>query len=388
MQPPSMTGRGVLPWLLVPAVLSLAACGQDAGEGQPAGPGGPGGMPPTPVTVQEVTTTSVLVEADYTGRVRGLRQAEVRARVGGILETRLYEEGEKVAAGTPLFQVDPAPFRIAVQRAEAELANARAELNQAQREWRRISRLFEQSVASERERDLALSARELAEAGVAQAEAGLAQAELELGYATVRAPVGGVTGLEAVTPGNLIAAGDFLTTVTQLDPVQVRFSLPADVAAARRALVQSGSAADEETLQVTLVQRGAPPYPEPGRMDFLASTVDPATGNVMAQAVFPNADGILRPGETVRVRLATERLSGVIVIPPEAVSQSPRGATVFVVGAEGTAMARVVTLGPVLDEGQVILDGLEAGTRVVVNGQVALRDGARVEVQAPGDGAR
>ncbi|WP_240901131.1 efflux RND transporter periplasmic adaptor subunit [Thioalkalivibrio sp. XN8] len=345
-------------------------------------------MPPAPVTVQEVTTRSVVVEADYTGRVRGLRQAEVRARVGGILETRLYEEGEEVAAGAPLFQVDPAPFRIAVQRAEAALANARAELNQAQREWRRVSRLFEQGVASERERDLALSVRELAEAGLAQAEAGLAQAELELGYATVRAPVAGFTGLEAVTPGNLIAAGDLLTTVTQLDPVQVRFSLPADAAAARRALARTGAGADQETLQLTLVQRGAPPYPEPGRMDFLASTVDPATGNVMAQAVFPNPERILRPGETVRVRLATERLSGVIVVPPEAVSQSPRGATVFVVGGEGKALARVVTLGPVLEEGQVILDGLEAGARVVVNGQVALRDGARVEVQAPGDEAR
>lgn len=123
-------------------------------------------------------------------------------------------------------------------------------------------------------------------------------------------------------------------------------------------------------------------------MDFLASTVDPATGNVMAQAVFPNPDRVLRPGETVRVQLATERLEGVFVVPPAAVSQSPRGATVFVVAEDETAVARVVTLGPLLEEGQVVLDGLEQGARLVVNGQVGLRDGAQVKVQAPGDGNR
>lgn len=386
MQAPFLTGRGLVAWLLLSVTLALGACGPGAEQGPPAGPGGPGGMPPAPVTVQETRARSVLVSKDFTARVRGVRQAEVRARVGGILEARLYEEGQEVEAGAPLFQVDPAPFRIAVQRAEAGLANARAELNQAQREWRRISGLFERRVASERDRDLALSARELAEAGVAQAEAVLAQAELELGYATVRAPVAGVTGLEAVTPGNLIAAGDLLTSVTQLDPVQVRFSLPADVAAARRALGQSG--ADGAELQLTLVQADGRAYPQGGQMDFLASTVDPATGNVMAQAVFPNPERVLRPGDTLRVRLATERLEGVFVIPPAAVAQSPRGATVFVVDAEDTARAQVVTLGPLLDEGQVVLDGLEDGARLVVNGQVALRDGAKVNLESQGDGAR
>lgn len=386
MHAPPLIRRDRLSWMLLPVVLALAGCGQGQDPAQSAGPGGPGGMPPAPVTVQEAMPRSVLVRSDYTGRVRGLRQADVRPRVGGILEARLYEEGAEVPADAPLFQVDPAPFRIAVQRAEAALDNARAELNQAQREWRRVSGLFEQKVASERERDLALSARELAEAGVAQAEAVLAQARLELGYATVRAPVAGVTGLEAVTPGNLVAAGDLLTTVTQLDPVQVRFSLPAAAAAARRSLEAGG--AGPADLELTLVQPGAAPYPEAGRMDFLASTVDPATGNVMAQAVFPNPDRVLRPGETVRVQLATERLEGVFVVPPAAVSQSPRGATVFVVAEDETAVARVVTLGPLLEEGQVVLDGLEQGARLVVNGQVGLRDGAQVKVQAPGDGNR
>jgi membrane fusion protein (multidrug efflux system) len=337
------------------------------------------------VTVESVAPRSVLVHADYTARVRGLRQAQVRARVGGILEERLYEEGEEVAAGTPLFQVDPVPFRIAVQSAEADLANARAELSQAQREWRRVSGLFEQGAVSEREHDLALSARELAEAGVASAEAALAQAELELGYAMVRAPVAGVTGLEAVTPGNLISAGDLLTSVTQMDPIQVRFSLPADAAAARRKL---GEQADRAALQVQLTWPDGRSYPQAGEIDFLASTVDPATGNVMVQAVFPNPDHLLRPGETARVRLAVQRLDGVFVVPPAAVSQGPRGAIVFVVSGDGTAGARVVTLGPLEEEGQVVLDGLAAGDRIVVNGQVALRDGAAVSIETSGDGTR
>jgi membrane fusion protein (multidrug efflux system) len=376
--------RRLLPgaWLVV--VLALAACGRQGGEDSASGPGAPGSMPPAPVTVASVQPESVEIEADYTARVRGLRHAEVRARVGGILEERLYAEGTEVDAGAPLFRIDPAPYRIALERARAELANARAALNQAEREWRRVSGLFEQAAISERERDLALSIRELAEARLAQAQAGVSQAELELGYTTVRAPVSGATGLEQVTPGNLLKVGDLLTTVTQLDPVQLRFSLPARDAATRRALQASGA---EDRLPVDLYWPDGSVYAHRGRVDYLASTVDADTGNVVAQAVFPNPERALRPGETVRVRLIVDRMEDVFLLPPEAVSQGGDGPKVFLFTPENAAQARPVRLGPLLEGRQVVLEGLAAGDRVVVNGQAGLQDGAAVTLQGAGQDA-
>ena len=375
--------RGLVlgPWLVV--VLSLVACGREGGSGGAQEPGSSGSMPPAPVTVAVAQPETVAIEADYTARVRGVQQAEVRARVGGILEERLYEEGAEVEAGAALFRIDPAPYRIALERARAELANAQAALNQAEREWRRVSGLFEQAAISARERDLALSDKELAAARLAQAEAGVAQAELELGYTTVRAPVAGTTGLEQLTAGNLLDVGAMLTTVTQLDPVQLRFALPAADAATRRTLQQ---AAGEAALGVELYWPDDSVYAYRGEMDFLASTVDPATGNVMAQAVFPNPDATLRPGETVRVRLVIERLESVFLLPPEAVSQGSDGPQVFLVTEESKAQARTVRLGPLVDGQQAVLEGLEAGDRVVVNGQVGLRDGAAVNPQGEGQG--
>jgi len=367
---------------LLVVVLALAACGRDGGGGGTAGPGGPGEMPPAPVTVATMQPETVVIEADYTARVRGLRQAEVRARVGGILEERLYTEGAEVEAGAPLFRIDQAPFRIALERARAERANAQAARNQAEREWRRVSGLFEQAAVSERERDLALSNKELASARLAQAEAGVSQAELELGYTTVRAPVSGATGLEQVTPGNLLSVGAMLTTVTQLDPVQLRFSLPAADAAARRALQDAGGG----ELGVTLFLPDGRVYAQRGHVDYLASTVDPETGNVAAQAVFPNPERALRPGETLRLHLVVNRLENVFLLPPEAVSQASDGPRVFVVTQENTAQARPVQLGPLYNGRQVVLEGLGAGDRVVVNGQVGLQDGAAVNPQGAADG--
>ena len=366
-------------WLVV--VLVLAACGRGGGGGAP-GPGGAGETPPAPVTLATVQPETVVIEADYTARVRGLRQAEVRARVGGILEERLYTEGVEVEAGAPLFRIDQAPFRIALERARAERANAQAARNQAEREWRRVAGLFEQAAVSERERDLALSNKELASARLAQAEAGVAQAELELGYTTVRAPVSGATGLEQVTPGNLLSVGAMLTTVTQLDPVQLRFSLPAADAAARRALQDAGGA----ELGVTLFLPDGRVYAQRGQVDYLASTVDPETGNVAAQAVFPNPERDLRPGETLRLHLVVNRLENVFLLPPEAVSQGSDGPRVFAVTQENTAQARPVQLGPLYNGRQVVLEGLGAGDRVVVNGQVGLQDGAAVNPQGAADG--
>jgi len=369
--------------LAVPAlVIGLAVALPGCGRPQDGGPGPGGQMPPSQVTFTTVGRETVQIERDYAGRLYGAREATVRARVGGLLEARLYVEGERVEPGAPLFRIEQAPYRIALQRAEAELANAQAALNQAQREWRRIAGLFEQRAVSERQRDEALAARELAEARLALARAGVAEAQLNLDYTVVAAPVGGITGPEALTPGNLLAPGDLLTTVTQLDPIQLHFSLPAGDAESRRRLAGDTS---EASADLRLLLADGRVYEEPGSIDFTASTVDGRTGAVNVRAVFPNPQGQIVPGAMVRVRLPVERLESVHVVDAQAVSQGPAGPMVFVVDAEDTARARPVKLGPTIGSRQVVLAGLEDGDRVVVNGQVALRDGARVAPR-PRDG--
>ncbi|MCH8544578.1 MAG: efflux RND transporter periplasmic adaptor subunit [Alcanivorax sp.] len=304
---------------------------------------------------------------------------EVRARVDGILEHRRYVEGQRVEQDDVLFDIDSQPFDIARQRAEAERQDARAGLNQAEREWRRIRRLFEQNAVSERERDQAQSQHELAQARLALTEAGVADAERNLGYAQVRAPLAGATGLEMLPEGSLVERGTLLTTVTELDPVHVRFSVPERDAALRRA---AGGSRGSSKAFLTLPD--GRDYDSDGEVTFTDSTIDARTGSVMARAVFANPDGDIIPGQFVRVRVVLQSLEDVMLVPESAVGQGREGPQVFVV-SDDKASARVVQLGPVVDGRQIILDGLEEGDQVVVNGQVALRDGMPVRAEQAED---
>ncbi len=356
-------------------VFVLSACGseQDAGGGHQA-------PPPPAVTVEAVSPRSVLVEGEYAGRVHGSREVEVRARVEGILEERLYTEGQVVSEGDALFRIDPEPYEIAVRSAEAERANAAANLEQARRDWERISGLYQRDAVSRRERDQALTNRQLAEARMALVDAAVADARRNLRYTEVQAPVSGATGLEVLPEGSLIERGTLLTTLTQHDPVHVRFALPENDAAvqrvARHAMVRGNDAGHRYAARIRLPDGRW--YPGRGEIDFTASTIDPRTGTVTARAVFPNPDGELVPGQFVRVTVGLQELEAVFLIDQRAVGEGRDGPQVFVVDDADTARLRVVALGPVVDGRQVVLDGLAPGDRVVVNGQVSLRDGAEV----------
>lgn len=341
-----------------------------------------GGMqrPPSPVTVSRIQPTDTKQIRTYAGRVYGAREVEVRSRVQGILQQRLFKEGEEVKQGAILFQIDPEPFQVALDAAKANHRTASATLNQAEREWRRTSRLYEQNAVSQREYDNARSAYELAQANQALAQSQVAKAQLELSYTRVEAPVNGVTGLETVSEGNLVERGTLLTSLIQLNPVHVRFSLPEADAALRRNANPSTNG-DISNHPVSLLTAAGSVYPLAGEIDFTASSVDQLTGTVAARAIFPNPDKLLVPGQFVRVQVLLQSFQDTIVIPETAVVQGPQGPSVFVI-EDNSAQFRPLSLGPVTDAGQVVFDGLSAGDLVVVNGQVSLYPGAPVNIVA------
>lgn len=372
--PPALIWRPVLFMLF----FGLAAC--SSGEEPSNGGQGGRGQPAPAVSVEAVETRDVEVRQDYAGRARGAREVEVRARVQGILEERLYNEGQIVEEGAPLFRIDPRPSEAAVQSAEAQKRVAEAELRQAEREWNRIGSLYERNAVSERDRDTARSERELAEANLAVAQAALTRTELDLGYTDVEAPVSGVTSLEDLPEGSLVEVGTLLTSIVQQDPIHVRFALPEDDASiqrkAQKAMVGNG---EEASIPAMLIRPDGSIYEQEGEVDFTASTLDSRTGSVSARAVFPNSEGQLIPGQFVRVRVTLQELEDVVTVPEDVISESPEGAQVYVV-VDSKAVARPVQLGPVVDGRQVLLAGLESGERLVVNGHVRLQDGIDVEV--------
>lgn len=346
-------------------ILGLAACGGPSGPQERPAP------PPPPVTLLIVQEQDVEVVREYPGRVHGSRQVQVRSRVEGIIRERMYEEGRDVRKDELLFRIDPERYEITLRRAEADLADALANLNHAQREWNRYSRLFTESAVSELERDRALNTLETAQARHAQAQVVVADARRNLGYTEVRAPVAGVTDMESLSEGNLIEWGALLTTITQQDPVHVRFAMPEADAAMREG---------DRSRRARLLLPGGDTYTLSGDIDFTAGVIDPRTGTVTARAVFANPDQTLVPGQFVRVRVVLRLLERVFTVPEAAVGQGRETSHLFVVDAENTARVRPVRLGPVTDGRQVVLEGLQGGDRVVINGQAALRDGMPVQV--------
>jgi membrane fusion protein (multidrug efflux system) len=336
--------------------------------------------------VQEARPASVPVEFEFPAQTAGSREVEVRARVTGILLKRNYEEGSRVRAGQSLFTIDPAPFEAAVARAEAEVASAQATHAQADRNAKRYKPLFEAKAASQKDYDDAVSAEEIAAASLKAARARLDEARLNLSYTRVESPIPGITSRALKSEGSLVSGPDvLLTTVTQSDPIYVNFGLSEaeltrlqrDRAAGTLVLPQEGR------FEVAVRLEDGSTYARPGRLAFSDERISAATGTADARAEVPNPDGALRPGQFVRVVLKGATRPNAIAVPQRAVMEGPQGKLVYVLGAEGKAEPRPVSVGEWTGKDWVVTSGLKAGDKVIVDGLMKVFPGAPVQVGDP-----
>jgi membrane fusion protein (multidrug efflux system) len=353
---------------VLPAAIFLLAAG--------CGPaGGPPPFPPPVVSVITVEPRDVPVSYEYVAQTAGYREVEVRARVTGILLKRNFREGAAVRQGESLFTIDPAPFQVALARAEAELGVAEARLARARRETARLKPVIAARAASQKELDDAASAEQVAEAEVKSAAARVAEARLNLEYTRVESPISGVTGRAAVSEGALVSGpGVLLATVTQTDPMHVIFGIPDRAFLAMRRDVEAGrlKVPDGGRFRAQVRLADGSLYDRAGVLDFADVRVNPQTGTSEARAAFPNPGNRLRPGEFTRVVLSGAVRPAAIVVPQRAVLEGPRGKQVYVVDAEGRAQIRPVEAGEWAGEGWIINAGLEPGERVVVDGVAKL----------------
>ncbi|WP_338445140.1 efflux RND transporter periplasmic adaptor subunit [Pelagerythrobacter marensis] len=365
------------------ACVLLSAC---SGMEEPPAP------QPIPVKTFVVANRAIPNVVELPGRVEPVRVAEVRARVTGIVEKRLYEEGTDVAAGQPLFRIDPRELRAAYAQTQASLARARATAANARAVVERYRPLVAENAISKQEYDAALAASREADANVAQIRAQLEAASLQLGYTTVRAPIAGRAGRAQVTEGALVSQseGTLMTRIEQISPVYVSFAQSASkVLALRRAVAAGEIALDEnDRIEVRLTFSDGTEYPVPGYIDFLAFSVDQQTGTVELRAEFPNPSGLLLPGEFVRAKIFAGQINEGIAIPQRAVTLGESGGTVFVVDGEGKAALRSVKLGAMVDGLWIIESGLRPGDVVIVSNLQKIQPGAPVKSTDAASGSK
>ncbi len=366
--------------------LALAACGR--GEGGHGGPAGFGG--PVPVSVLAVQAESLPVNLEYAAQTLGSREVEVRARVTGILEKRNYQEGGRVKAGQSLFTIDPAPFAAALARAEAEVAAAEARSAQTARDAARLQPLLASRAISQKEFDDATSGAAIAAADLKAARARFTEARLNLAWTRVEAPISGIASRALKSEGSLVSGPDvLLTTVTQTDPMQVLFGVADNERLKLRQEADAGRLRwpADGRFEVTVRLADGSEYARSGRTDFSDVRVSRETGTSEMRAELPNPEGLLKPGQFVRVRLSGAVREGAFRVPQRAVLEGPQGKFVFVAGSDGKAAIKPVQTAEWSGPDVVVIGGLAAGDQVVVDGVVKLGPGAPVQVTPQKDGA-
>ena len=374
-------GRSVtIPALLLVGLLStLAGC-----HGKKEAPAPP---PPT-VVVATVEQRDTAIYSEWVATLDGSVNAQIQPHVTGYVIRQNYTEGSLVRQGDVLFEIDPRPFQAALDQAKALLAQAEARLAKATLDVNRDTPLAAEHAISQSELDTVVSAKQVAEAQVLGGRANVEAAALDLGYTKVTSLVTGVAGIARVQVGNLVGPTAILTTVSQVDPIKAyitvseqeytdfhrRFPTDASVAAQRKRM----------PLQLTLADGTL--YEHTGTISFADREVNPATGAIRIAGIFQNPNNLLRPGEYGRVRLSAKTQPGALLIPQRAVTELQGGYQVAVVGDDNKVSIRPVTVGDRIGRLWIVTDGLKAGERVVVEGQMKIHEGSLVK-PVPGPAA-
>lgn len=335
------------------------------------------------VTVRTVTYTDIPDIVELPARVEAFRVAEVRARVSGIVSKRLYQEGQVVKAGTPLFLINPEQLQAALLEADADVAKAEAQFANAKDKWQRYAALVSDQSISQRDFQSAAAEVQLAKAELASAQAKRHRAKLDLAYAHVQSPIDGIARRALVTEGALVGKDEAtqLTTVEQVHPVYVNFSQSSsEVFALQKALRNGALKSEIGPLHLELLLPDGSVYAQSGHVSFADVSVNPATDSVLMRAIFDNPQHLLLPGAYVRVRIRQASNPHAILVPRDALIRDQTSTRVLVVDSDQRLVAKEVESGRMYGNDWVILRGLQPGDRVVLSNVANLVAGSKVEV--------
>ena len=340
-----------------------------------------GARPPMKVTVVSAAQSDVPITGEWVGTLDGYVNAQIQPQANGYLIRQDYREGSQVQEGQVLFEIDPRPFEAALQQAQGQLGQAQAQLALAQINVNRDTPLAEAHAIAQSQLDNEIQQRAQAEAVVKTAEAAVATANLNLGFTKVRSLITGVAGQATTQVGNLVSTQSVLTSVSQLNPIKVYFSISDSeyLALAR----QAGAGGSDllhgaSKIPLTLTLSDGEVYPQKGHVVFVDRQLNSQTGAIRIAAAFPNPGNILRPGQFGRVKAATEVLHNAILVPQAAVNEFQGQEQVYTIAANNTVHANNVTLGPQFGNNFVVESGLSGGSLVITDNVQKLREGEPV----------
>ena len=358
-----------------------------AGKGAPGKGGrfggGAGGVQPVAAATAKVGDINIVQTA--LGTATALRTVTVKPRVDGLLSEVNYTEGQVVQAGHTLAQIDPVPFQVALSQVEGQLARDAAQLNNARLDLDRYTTLLAQDSIAKQQVDQQAALVKQLEGTVKIDQAAVDNAKLQLSYTHITAPLGGKLGLRQVDPGNIVRSSDAngVAIITQVDPMSVVFTIPQDALPKVMQRLATGDRPPVEAWdreQKTVLAKGV--------LLSADNQIDVTTGTVKLKAQFSNPQGFMFPNQFVNVRMVVDTLKGVVVVPSAAIQRGNQGAVVYVVKDDSTVTLRPITAGPTEGQLTAVMQGLQAGERVITDGVDRIREGAKVDVTEPGAGLR
>jgi len=366
---------GAVGVLLIATLSVLSGCSKTEASPKPAS------AMSMPVTVAKVQQTDVPLTGEWIGTLDGNVNAQIQPQASGYLVRQNYREGSEVSKGQVLFEIDPRPFQAALLQAQGQLGQAQAQLVLAELNVKRDTPLAEAHAIAQSQLDSETQSKAQAEAAVKSAEAAVATANLNLGFTKVKSLINGVAGQATTQVGNLVGAQTVLTSVSQLDPIRVYFSISDSEYLALTQRARSGGGDllhGSASTPLTLTLSNGEAYAHKGKIAFVDRQMNAQTGAIRVAAEFPNPGNVLRPGQFGRVKAETEVRRNAVLIPQVAVQELQGLQQVFTIGADNKVRVVNVKLGPQYGDNWIVEGGLSAGTTVILDNLQKLRDGAPV----------